>query len=263
MAASPKPIGDEGDLALVPGHVAGRVDARDRRLHRRSGSTRICRLPWKLEAPVGDRAEVGVEAEERDERVALDLEGLAGGRVLERHGLDGAVAAHARAPRAGLQMRTSPCSSSSRASLTEVSSARKRSRRWTSVIGLSRRVLQAERPVEGGVAAADDDAGLVAEDVLAPDEVVEALALPGVDVLDLELARLEGAVAGGDDQRARREGLALVRGEDEDLLAVGADPLEVLDLLVRGARRRRTGGPARRRGRRAPGPGSSGCPATS
>ena len=42
-----------------------------------------------------------------------------------------------RTPRtsAGMQMRTVPCSSRSRASLTDVSSARKRSRRWTSVIG--------------------------------------------------------------------------------------------------------------------------------
>ena len=139
-----------------------------------------------------------------------------------------------RTPRtsAGLQMRTLPCSSSSRASLTErleraeaVAAVDERDR-------LVRRVLEAERPVERGVAAADDDAGLVAEDLLAADEVVQALALPGVDVVDLELARLEGAVPCGDDQRPGRERLALVRGEDEDLLAVGADPLEVLDLLA-------------------------------
>ena len=60
---------------------------------------------------------------------------------------------------------------------------------------------------------------------------MKAVALPGVDVLDLELARLEGAVPCGDDERPGRERLALVRREDEDLLAVGADPLEVLDLL--------------------------------
>ena len=96
----------------------------------------------------------------------------------------------------------------------------------------ARRVLEAERPVERGVAAADDDAGLVLEDLLAPDEVMEPAPLPVVDVLDLELAGLERPVPGGDDQHARRERLALVGGEDEVLLAVRADALKVLDLLV-------------------------------
>jgi len=62
-------------------------------------------------------------------------------------------------------------------------------------------VLQPERPVERTVSAADDHTGAVAEDILLSDEVVEALSLPGVDVVDPELARLKGAVAGGDDQR--------------------------------------------------------------
>ena len=94
------------------------------------------------------------------------------------------------------------------------------------------RVLEAERPVEGGVAAADDHARLVAEDLLPLDEVVEPSALPVVDVFDLELARLEGAVAGRHDQHAGRERLALVRREDELLLAVHADPLQILHLLI-------------------------------
>ena len=94
------------------------------------------------------------------------------------------------------------------------------------------RVLEAERPVEGRVAAADDDARLVPEDLLPPDEVVEPAALPVVDVLDLELARLEGPVPGRHDQHAGRERLALVGGEDEVLLAVDADALEVLHLLA-------------------------------
>ena len=46
------------------------------------------------------------------------------------------------------------------------------------------RVLEPERPVERGVAAADDDAVLVPEDVLLLHEVVEAAALPLVDALD-------------------------------------------------------------------------------
>jgi hypothetical protein len=54
---------------------------------------------------------------------------------------------------------------------------------------------------------------------------VEAAALPLVDALDLELARLEGAVAGRDDEGARRERRALVRRQEQDLLPVHADAL--------------------------------------
>ena len=76
---------------------------------------------------------------------------------------------------------------------------------------MPRRVLEAEHPVERGVATADDDARPVAEDVLLAHEVVEALALPGIDVVDSELARLEGPVARGNDKRPAQEGTALVR----------------------------------------------------
>src|SRR5439155_22091355 len=74
-----------------------------------------------------------------------------------------------------------------------------------------RGVLQTERPVERGVAAADDHARAVLEDRLLADEVMQPAALPLVDVLDPELARLERAVASGDDQRPREVGAALVR----------------------------------------------------
>ena len=77
------------------------------------------------------------------------------------------------------------------------------------------RVLEAERPVERAVAAAHDHARPVAEDILLADEVVEALSLPDIDVVDPELARLEGPVAGGDDQRPAEEGTALV-GRDRE-----------------------------------------------
>src|SRR5207245_638614 len=92
-------------------------------------------------------------------------------------------------------------------------------------------VLQAQRPVESGIAAADDHAGLVAEDVLLAHEVVQALALPRVDPLDAELPGLEGAVTGGDDERARQIRATLVRRQREDLLAVLVDALEGLRLL--------------------------------
>ena len=77
-----------------------------------------------------------MEAEEEDERVAVETGGLAGLGVLDRDRLDGAVAVDL-ADLGGTQMRTLPSSSSRRASFTDVSSARKRSRRWTSVIGRS------------------------------------------------------------------------------------------------------------------------------
>ena len=172
-----------------------------------------------------------MEAEKRDERVALDLEELSGRRVLERHRLDFAVAPHAahlggdadadrallleraRLLHGGLE-RTEP-----------LAPVDERDRQ-------TRRVLEAERPVERGVASADDHAGLVAEDLLPSDEVVEPAALPVVDVIDLELAGLERAVTRRDDQHAGRERLALVGGEDQLLLAVDPDPLEILHLLV-------------------------------
>src|SRR5919109_2347335 len=95
-----------------------------------------------------------------------------------------------------------------------------------------RRVLEAERPVERRVAAADDYAALGTEDVLATHEVVETAPLPLVDAFDLELARLERAVAGGDDECTREETLPRDRRQREDLLAVLTDPLEVGHLLV-------------------------------
>src|SRR5207244_11823973 len=85
-----------------------------------------------------------------------------------------------------------------------------------------RRVLEAERPVERRVAAADDHALLVEELRLLADDVVQAASLPVVDPLDPELPRLEGAVAGRDDQRAAEVRAALVRADPEQLLAVVA-----------------------------------------
>ena len=76
---------------------------------------------------------MGVEAEQRDERVALDLEVSPDevSSIVTAWML--AVAAHG-ADLCGVQMRTAPSPSSARASLTE-DSRRGRSRRWTSVIG--------------------------------------------------------------------------------------------------------------------------------
>ena len=69
-------------------------------------------------------------------------------------------------------------------------------------------------------------------DVLLAHDVVEALALPLVDPLDAELPRLERAVTGGDDDRSRQVGPALLRRQRQELLAVLADALERLRLLA-------------------------------
>jgi hypothetical protein len=129
-------------------------------------------------------------------------------------------------------IRTRPLDSSAFASLTDDSSARKRSRRWTRAIGCLAVSCRPRVQSSAGVAAADDHAGSVTEGVLLADEVVDAAALPVVDALDPELPRLEGAVPGGDDQRARDVRAALVGADREQLLAVLREPLERLHLLA-------------------------------
>ena len=94
------------------------------------------------------------------------------------------------------------------------------------------RVLEAERPVERGVAAADDHAALARELRLLLDHVVEAPSKPRVDVVDAEPARLEGPVARRDDHRAGEVGVPRVRRQCEHVFAVLADPLERLRLLA-------------------------------
>ena len=89
----------------------------------------------ELEAPVGDRAEVGVEAEERDERVAGDLLRSRPSGVFSTSTVSSEPFPRISRTSAGTTIRTLPSSSSWRAAVTEDSSARKRSRRWTSVIG--------------------------------------------------------------------------------------------------------------------------------
>src|SRR6476646_3752260 len=93
-------------------------------------------------------------------------------------------------------------------------------------------VVQPERPVERTISAADDHAGAVAEDVLLSDEVVEPFSFPGVDVVDPELARLERAVAGGDDQGTAQVRASLLGRDREELLAVLVQALEHLNLLA-------------------------------
>src|SRR5205807_8127479 len=79
------------------------------------------------------------------------------------------------------------------------------------------RVLQVHGPVEGRVAAADDDAAAAEEIGLALDEVLQAAPHPLVEAVDGQRAGLEGTVAGGDDERAR-----------EVRVAVGLEPPHLL-----------------------------------
>src|ERR687895_555772 len=149
----------------------------------------LAAMAVQLQAPVGDRAKVGVEAEQRDERVAVHVEGLPRGRVLDGHGLDRAVAPHT------LHLgRDADAHGPLLLELARLLHGRlERAEALPPVDERDREpgsVLEPERPVERRVAASDDHARLPAEDVLAADEVVEAASFPLVDVLDLALARL-------------------------------------------------------------------------
>src|SRR5205814_10310065 len=167
----------------------------------------------------GDRPELRVEAEQRDQRVALDVEVLVRRDVLDRHRRDVPVAvdpAHlawdedADASLALELTRLVDRRFEGAAALAPVDDGDR----------VSRRVLEPEHPVERRVAAADDDAGAVAEDILLANEVMEALSLPRVDAVDPERAGLEGAVTRGDDQRPAQVRPAAVRRDGKELLAV-------------------------------------------
>ena len=161
----------------------------------------------------------------------LGLLDLARLRVLDRHRLDAPVAvdlahlARREDPHAALALERARLVHRRLERPEVVAAVDERDRRL-------RRVLQPERPVQRRVAAADDHARAVAEDVLFAHEVMDALVLPRLDPLDPELAWLEGAVAGGDDQRAGEVGAALVGADREELLAVLAHAFQRLHLLA-------------------------------
>src|ERR671934_2024243 len=221
---------DQGDLPGIAGDVARRVDAGKVRLAARRVDLDLP-LALELESPVGDRAQVRVKAEQRDQGVALDLLGLAALGVLDRDRADVPVTVNG-ADLVGGQ------DSDPAIRLELLRLVHRRLERSELVPAMHEgdrmlgRVLESQRPVERTVAAADDDTRAVAEDVLLADEVVQPLALPGVDVLDAELPRLERSVAGRDDQRAAQVRPPLVRRDREQLLAVLAQALERLNLLA-------------------------------
>src|SRR3954451_10576781 len=221
---------DERDLSLVARHVAGRVHTRDGRVHGHRIHEDLA-LAGEIEAPVGDGAEVGVEAEKQDERFAVEPRRLAGPGVLDGHRLDGAVTVDLT----HLGRRADADVALVLESPRLVHRGLERAEALAPVDERDRqvgRVLQAECPVERGVAAADDDAVLPLEDVLPRDEVVKPAALPVVDPVELELPRLEGAVASRDDQRARKELLPGLGRQREQFFAVLRQPRQVGDLFV-------------------------------
>src|SRR6266540_3567661 len=221
---------DQSDLLRVARDIAGRKDARQVRLHRHRIDLELP-LALELDPPLGDLAEVGVEAEQRDQSLALDALDLAGFRVLDRDALDRAVTvnlahlAGGQNPHPPLRLQLAGLVDRSLERTEAVAPVDEGDRRAC-------RVLETQRPVERRVPAADDHAILVLEDVLLPHEVVDALALPLVDPLDSELARLERPVSRGDDERARQVRPAFVRPQSERLLAVLADALERLRLFA-------------------------------
>src|ERR671925_219009 len=75
---------DQRDLAGIARDVPGGEDPRQVRLARRRVDLDLP-LPLELEPPLGDGAEVRVEAEQRDQRVALDVQVLVSRDVLDRH----------------------------------------------------------------------------------------------------------------------------------------------------------------------------------
>ncbi len=101
---------------------------------------------------------------------------------------------------------------------------------------LLRPVLEVERPVNGRVAAADDQDTLVAEPPLVLDEVVDAVVHVLLDARPAQPVRLERTDAGREDHRS---GEMLVRGTAEapDLLTVHLLPGQRVHALVEDVRR--------------------------
>src|SRR5439155_15943904 len=84
---------DQRDLARIAGDVPRRIDPGQIRRHRRRIDLQLP-LALELDSPLRDRAEMGMEPEQRDQSLALDLLHLAGDRVLNRYARDRPVAMH-------------------------------------------------------------------------------------------------------------------------------------------------------------------------
>ena len=115
--------------------------------------------------------------------------------------------------------------------LTLSGAARKASRRCKRREALRQR-LQVDGPVEGRVAAADDEDALAAEGVHLAHGVEHAGVLVGVDIGDRRLLRLERAAARRNEDALASEGLAGIGGDAETRRLRRADRLHGLDHLA-------------------------------
>ena len=88
--------------------------------------------------------------------------------------------------------------------------------------------LQVERPVEGAVAAADDQHVLVGKILHAAYGVEHRGALVGLDALERRTLRREGAAARGDDDDLGDERLAGVRREPETAVFFARERIDAL-----------------------------------
>ena len=185
--------GDQGDLAVIAGDVAGGVDARQIGLHLRRHLDLL--LVLELQAPLGDRSQVGDEAELEDRRVDGDPRALLGGGVLDLESFE-STAAEGVAHFAGrvdhhLALLGEPSHFvDRRLEAAELGAAVDQVDRQLAG------VLQVHRPVERRAPAAQDRHPQPAVDRLLLDEVAHA-----ADVLPLDTEVGNAAAAGAHRQQ--------------------------------------------------------------
>ena len=114
---------------------------------------------------------------------------------------------------------------------TEWGAARNTSRRWTSVTRLGER-MQVQRPVERGVATADDHHPLAGEGVHLAHGIEDRGALIGLDAGDGGLLGLERAAAGRNQDHLALEHGAGIGGDAEARVGVVAQHLDRLHHLA-------------------------------
>jgi hypothetical protein len=194
-------------LAGIGVDVAHREDARDAGLELLGVDDDL--LALQRQAPVGDRAELGTEAEEHQQHV-------------QRHDARDAVAAgdlHAAEAAVGFLVAGDLADEELHLHrLAQLAHARHGGRRGAEAVAavdedharsLVRAILrEVVRPVERGIAAADDDEVLAGKLRRVLDAVEELPLLVPLDPVELEAPRLERAHAGGDEHRAGEEARA-------------------------------------------------------
>ena len=180
----------------------------------------------ELQAPIGDRAELHGQAEERQHRIALDLRDRV---VVELDGgaFELAISTLQLGDLADLEIELAGSHQ-----LTHLLDRMRRAAEFVAAMhqrhALADRV-EVQRPVERGVAAADDQDVLAAEVFHLAHGVVHRLAFKGFDARHRRTLRLERAAAGRHDQHGALEHLAAIGGDAETRIA---DLLNALHHLV-------------------------------